>query len=95
RLKLLGTNKHGRQITQPPNPMAMIFMFGFVIVFALFWTGIAAMMFPPMALFGLFFIAMAIFGVFSSFSKANTYKAERQRYMRERQALIEKVQSLD
>ena len=95
RLKLLGTNKEGHQITQPPNQAAMIIMPGCVIVFGLFWTLFAATIFPPMALFGIVFIGMAIFGTISSHSKMGTYKAERQRYMRERQSLIEEIQNSD
>ncbi|PHQ36766.1 hypothetical protein [Rhodopirellula bahusiensis] len=95
RLKLLGTTKHGKQITQPPNPAVMIFTSGFVIVFALIWTGMAAVMFAPMALFGLVFLGVAVVGLFSSFSKADKYKAERKRYIRERQSLIEEIQSHD
>lgn len=95
RLKLLGTNKHGHQITQPPNQATMIIVSGFVIVFALIWTCLAAVMFAPMALFGLAFMGMAVVGLISSFSKMNTYKTERARYMRERQSLIEQIQSSD
>ncbi|WDQ16014.1 zinc ribbon domain-containing protein [Rhodopirellula sp. P2] len=95
RLQTLGTNKHGRQITQPPNPVVSIFGFGFVFVFALVWTGMAAMMFAPMALFGLIFLVMAVVGLFSSFSKTNEYHAKRRRYMQERQSLVEQIQNGD
>lgn len=95
RLKLLGTNKQGRQITQPPNPAVMIAVSGFVIVFALIWIGLAAAMFAPMALFGVVFIGMVVFGLVNSFSNTNKYNAERKRYLRERQSLIEQIQSND
>ncbi|MCC9642155.1 hypothetical protein LOC71_07710 [Rhodopirellula sp. JC740] len=92
RLRLLGTNKHGRQITSPPNTVVSTIVFAGVILFAIFWTIMASMMFAPMAFFGLIFIGFAIVGMISTHNAKGKYDAAHRRYQRERTSLIREIQ---
>lgn len=66
-----------------------IVMSGVAVVFGLFWTITAAVMFPPMALFGIVFIGMAIFGGVASFRSIQAVRQALPRYQSDQQAPID------
>lgn len=93
------TDKNGRE--HLPTGSGVIFGTVFFVVFvfkiALFgivWTFIAGAIFPPMALFGIFFVAIAILmgiagisGGFKACAKSQNYCAARKRYRELRQQI--------
>ena len=82
RQELMVTDKHGN--AHIPNKAIAIGGSVFVTLFGVIWTAFTLRLFPPMALFGLVFIGMAIFtGIYSS-QKADRYQRERQAYEQQR-----------
>lgn len=82
--------KHGT-LREPTSGPAGILIGIFVICFGLFWTVMAAAIFPPMALFGLIFIGFAIANIATSKRKAKAYDAARARYDARRRELLREL----
>ena len=59
----------------------------FVVVFGIFWTMFAGAMFPPMALFGIVFIAVGVIAGLNGMNKASKYEAAQRRYRKRRREL--------
>lgn len=91
---LMIRDKHGRSHTPDSGPMALI-VGGGVVAFGLFWTVLAGMMFPPMALFGLVFIAIAVSSLISHQSKAKRYQELQHEHDLKRDELMSRLRSME
>ena len=80
--------KHGSHLPTEDRAAGTV-MGVFVIAFGVIWTIIAGVAFPPMALFGVFFIGFAIYGLMSGNRKAQEYRAAEERYQSRRRAVLE------
>jgi hypothetical protein len=85
REKFVVTDKHGGW--HEPSAMAATVVSVLVIGFGVFWTIMAAGMFPPFALFGLFFVGFAIYGMLSTQRKAREYQQAYEAYKHRRARL--------
>ncbi len=61
---------------------------GIVAIFGLFWTIIAGSMFRPMALFGILFMGIAIYGGFARSRKLQAYEEAHARYQTRKRELL-------
>ncbi|MCM2371108.1 hypothetical protein [Aporhodopirellula aestuarii] len=86
RRELMVTNKNGSESV--PEKGVTVVVGGFVVAFGIFWTFVAGIAFPPMALFGILFVCMAIFGIISTCKKADDYERRKRRYHERRRQLI-------
>ncbi|MFG0288402.1 MAG: hypothetical protein ACF8CQ_09510 [Rhodopirellula sp. JB044] len=86
RLEYMSTNKNGTHSV--PDKGTATVMGGFVAVFGIFWTVGAGIAFPPMALFGLIFVCMSVWGIIHTCAKADQYNNAKQRYHERRRQLI-------
>lgn len=77
--------KHGHRET----PQVSHIIVGVIAtLFGIFWTVFTAVAFPPFALFGIVFIAIAIFNTVSGFTKLQKYQNGEARYRQRRQELV-------
>ncbi|HET6425050.1 MAG TPA: hypothetical protein VFG20_15290 [Planctomycetaceae bacterium] len=90
---LMVHGKHGR-VSVPDKTSAVVG--GTVItLFGLFWTAMAGLMFPPMALFGLLFISLGLWNTFKVHNDAGRYTQLRTLHDQKRQALRDQLQMLN
>lgn len=86
RMQFMSTNKNGVQSVPTKTPIML--GTGGVVLFGVIWTVIAGSMFPPMALFGILFVAMAIGSGIYGCKKADEFERAKQNYHRQRRGLI-------
>ena len=72
-----------------PTEGNAIFGMIFVVAFGIFWMAMASRISPPMALFGILFIAFGIFGSLRVRNKAEEFRRARRRYQQQRREIIE------
>jgi hypothetical protein len=90
---LMLRGKHGR-VSSPDKASAVVG--GVVItIFGLVWTAIAGMMFPPMAILGLLFVAFGLWNSVTAFDKAGRYQALQAEHDHKREDLLSRLQSLE
>ena len=77
------STKRGQRLPDEPSGIGA----AFAAVFGVFWTLIAFVAFPPMALFGIFFVIAAIFNGIKIQEKATAYKKAEENYRRRRAVL--------
>ena len=70
-------------------------VFVIVIGFAIFFTITAGCLFPPMAFFGLAFIGIAIFGLFSNLKKSNEFNEKKQAYEQRRAEALQEIRNCE
>jgi LSD1 subclass zinc finger protein len=80
--------------TRQPSRTAVAFAAPLVIAFGVAWTLIAGAMFPPMALFGLLFIGVAIYHMLHESHKASEWERKRAAYDAQRRALQSELDRL-
>ena len=88
REKYLVQGKHG---TSEPSKVGSAAGGIFAAVFGVFWTIFAGAIFPPMAIFGVIFIVVAIFQGVSGTQKATALEAARRRYEERRRKLLAEI----
>jgi hypothetical protein len=81
--------KHGA--TMLPSRTLGTMMTVFAVAFGLFWTMLAGAMFPPMAIFGVIFIAIAVVSGVRGLHKAGQYERGQQAYEERRRELLESL----
>jgi LSD1 subclass zinc finger protein len=75
--KLMVRDKNG---SRQPSHTAAAIGGPIAIVFGVIWTIVAGAMFPPMALFGLVFIGIAVWGMLHESQKASEWERKRRAY---------------
>ena len=83
------STKHGSKI---PTKLESVIGGIFITGFGIFWTIMAGMAFPPLALVGLFFVGFGLFQAVSCYSKAEKYQLAEKRYRRRRRDLLAAVE---
>lgn len=85
------TDKRGNR--SEPNAAVALVMGGIVAAFGVFWTVTAASMGAPgfFPLFGLMFVAVAVWGMTVGYRKAGEYQSARRRYETRRRDLLNKT----
>ncbi|TWT65273.1 hypothetical protein [Allorhodopirellula solitaria] len=86
RAQFMTTGKDGSQSL--PSKAPIVLGTGCVAVFGVFWTILAASMFPPMALFGIVFVIFAVGGGIIGCKKADRYQQAKKQYHERRRDLI-------
>jgi hypothetical protein len=85
--------KHGGM--SEPSPIAGTIGGIVAIGFGIFWTIGAGSHFPPMALFGLLFIGIAVFGLIYNLKKSNDYSAIKEDHEMRRARVLREIQKLE
>ena len=73
-----------------PSEGNAVFGMIFVVAFGIFWMTMASRISPPMALFGVLFIAFGIFGCLRVRNKSEELRRARRRYQQQRREIMEK-----
>lgn len=89
--KLMITDKHG---TRQPSRMGAMIAGPIVLAFGIVWTVFAAAMFPPMALFGVLFIGIAVWAMMHESQKATEWDRRRSEYDARRAVLQSELDRL-
>lgn len=76
-------HRHHRN-TEPQSPATALLFGIFAVCFGLFWTVMAGSMFPPMALFGVLWTAIAVTTTVNSYKNAKK-REEQQKHPRPRE----------
>ena len=68
--------RRNRRNSEPQSPLAAMLTGIFVVCFGIFWTVMAGSLFPPMAIFGILFTAIAGVNAYNTYKKV-TQNAEK------------------
>ena len=90
RAELMIRGKDGQ--LRVPDKAGSSVMVALVVAFGVVWTIVAGAMFAPMAIFGLIFIAFAVWGGISGFQKAEDYQRRQRSYQTRRRQLLDELQ---
>ena len=61
---------HRNRNSEPQSPAVALLVGIFSVCFGIFWTVMAASMFPPMAIFGILFVAISAVSGYEAYKKA-------------------------
>lgn len=87
------TGKNG--VKSEPSPIGGTIGAVIAIGFGIFWTVTAGSMAPSMAIFGVVFIGLAIFGLFNNLMKSNQFSEKKQEYEQRRRKVLQAIRDFE